>query len=412
MRPTIPVLVGWNPGAMLGEAAKLTTAAAALEASADDLMRDFDTTAAGWFGDAADRARERVGGERTALVTLADAWTAGARVLDSGAVTIANLRGRVVDLVTAAQNDGLQVDSEGGVDAGSASDGLIEWIKRVIAAAQFAFAIKQALAAVDQADRDTALALATATGGTPDPAAMLEGAPALAEGAGEPGGEPYVIGPPTRPEITWDEDYIYNSEDATFDDWKAAAAWKAKMAGARLLRWDLDDSLDAYGHYWSNTGDTFEIDYEEAYSEDEGIRANVDEEIGRAQAGAETLISSGNAEFSMSGDAFPTSAYPVTENWQKTVGGYQQWSSADVTVVGNTVTMTVTVHAEDYYNFNRGQADIASGAPDDANGRFTEIGWAKPFETTGTITRTVTWELGSADEATVVKPESDSRGGD
>lgn len=184
------------------------------------------------------------------------------------------------------------------------------------------------------------------------------------------------------------------------------------MAGARFLRWDLDDALDAYGHYWSNTGDTFEIDYEEAYGEDEGIRANVDEEIARAQAGAETLINSGNAEFSMSGDAFPTSAYPVTENWQKTVGGYQQWSSADVTVDGTTVTMTVTVHAEDYYNFNRGQADIASGAPDDENGRFTEIGWAKPFETTGTITRTVTWELGSPDQATVVKPESDSRGGD
>lgn len=27
MRPTIPVLVDWNPGAMIGEAAKLTGAA-------------------------------------------------------------------------------------------------------------------------------------------------------------------------------------------------------------------------------------------------------------------------------------------------------------------------------------------------------------------------------------------------
>ena len=81
-----------------------------------------------------------------------------------------------------------------------------------------------------------------------------------------------------------------------------------------------------------------------------------------AVAGDATLVNSGNAGFSMSGDALPTSAYPVTENWQKSVGGYQQWSSADVAVDGTTVTMTVTVHAEDYYNFNRGQADIARSA--------------------------------------------------
>ena len=122
--------------------------------------------------------------------------------------------------------------------------------------------------------------------------------------------------------------------------------------------------------------------------------------------GAESLIQAGNRTFSMSGDASPTAHYPETENWQKTVGGYQQWSSADVSVSGNTATMTITVNAEDYYNVNRGQADIASGASDDDNGRFTEIGWAKPFETSGSLTRVVAWGLGSADQATIALPPS------
>ncbi|MCC2317924.1 hypothetical protein [Cellulomonas chengniuliangii] len=109
----------------------------------------------------------------------------------------------------------------------------------------------------------------------------------------------------------------------------------------------------------------------------------------------------------MTGGATPTTSYPVTENWQKTIGGYQQWSSADVAVSGGVVTMTVTVHAEDYYNFNRGQADIASNAPDDENGRFTEVGWAKPFPTTGTLTRTVTWPIGNPASATMSAAEEE-----
>lgn len=103
----------------------------------------------------------------------------------------------------------------------------------------------------------------------------------------------------------------------------------------------------------------------------------------------------------MTGDASASSAYPVTENWQKTIGGYQQWSSADVKVDGDQVTTEIVVHAEDHYNVNRGQADIASGAPDDANGRFTELGWAKPFDSSGSVRRTVTWTLGAPESALV-----------
>lgn len=216
---------------------------------------------------------------------------------------------------------------------------------------------------------------------------------------GEPGGPEFVIGPPTKPDISWDEDFKYGSAEPGVGDYLKRAEWEAKLAGGRLLRSDLDDATQMYRHYWDNDGKPIEFDYEEAYREDPGIRANVDDQISRAQRGAEELIRGGNTSFSMTGDATQTANYPTTENWQKAVGGYQQWSSADVKVEGNKVTMTVTVHAEDHYNFNRGQSDIGTGASDNDNGRFTELGWAKPFDSHGEVTRTVTWELGSAPTA-------------
>jgi hypothetical protein len=69
--------------------------------------------------------------------------------------------------------------------------------------------------------------------------------------------------------------------------------------------------------------------------------------------------------------------------------------------------MEVTVHAEDRYNFNRGDEDIATKAPDDENGRFAELGWAKSFDVNGSVTRTVTWELGSDKPPVVSGGETD-----
>jgi hypothetical protein len=216
----------------------------------------------------------------------------------------------------------------------------------------------------------------------------------------------YSVGPPKKPEFKWDEDFKYNSQSASFSDYTSAAEWKAKLAGAEVLRPDLADATRAYSHYWDNNGASLEIDYAKGYRDDASIRNNVDGEVARTATAVDTMArSSGDGTFSVTGPGRGSAQYPQTENWQKTIGAYQQWSSADVTVKGNQVTMTVKVHAEDHYNFNRGQSDIASGAPDNGNGRFTELGWAKPFDTHGEVTKTVTWTLGnppsSADAAKV-----------
>lgn len=234
------------------------------------------------------------------------------------------------------------------------------------------------------------------TAGFPvDPVAAPPGA-----GPGEPGGPAYVVGPPSKPSLTWDEDFEYDSKEPEVGDYVDWAAWSAKEKAAHFHP-GLQDAADFYSHYMADSGEPRAFDYEAAYRDDEGIRANVDDEVVRAQRGVEELIAAGSTEFSVTGDASASSAYPVTENWQKTIGGYQQWSSADVKVDGDQVTMEIVVHAEDHYNFNRGQADIASGAPDDANGRFTELGWAKPFDSSGSVRRTVTWTLGAPESALV-----------
>lgn len=406
MRPSLPTLRGWSADGLRTEGARLRSAAEQLERIAHEVAASIDSHAPRWTGDAADSARESVAAERSALLSAADRWSSAAQSVSVSAGHIGELRARTLRLVDAATEEGLRVDATGGVSVGRPGSDLVAWVRALALAPVFAHQIAGLLGAIDQADQEAATAIASAAGDDVDAVALLASAP---DGDGDvdlsqPGADGFRLGAPDRPDIEWDEDYIWGSESSTRGDWASAARWKAKMAGARVLRSDLGDALDAYAHYWDNNGELFTIDYERAFTEDSGIQANVTEELARAAAGADRMASAGAVSFAMTGAASGTTSYPVTENWQKTVGGYQQWSSADVVVSGDTVTMTVTVHAEDYYNFNRGQADIASAAPDDENGRFTEIGWAKPFPTSGSLTRTVTWPLGDPASAVTSVP--------
>ena len=229
---------------------------------------------------------------------------------------------------------------------------------------------------------------------SPGPAPTTPPPPPATTGTGGPV-DGYDFGEPQRPDIEWDEGFEYDSKDSNWRDHLSKAEWMAKLEGGRALRSDLDDATAMYDHYWDNNGEPIRFDYEEGYKEDPAIAANVNSEVARTAAAVDEMVRNGNTHFSMTGDPHLATAYPETENWQKTIGGYQQWSSADVTVKDGQVSMTVTVHAEDYYNFTPEQSDIATGAGDNENGRFTEIGWAKPFESSGEVTRTITWPVGS-----------------
>jgi hypothetical protein len=91
-----------------------------------------------------------------------------------------------------------------------------------------------------------------------------------------------------------------------------------------------------------------------------------------------------------------------SENWQKTIGAHNIWGSAFIEVINGIFTMTITIHEVDRYNFNKGMFDIASGEPDDENGRFAVLGWAKSFITKGELVVTVTWKQGNIENSSII----------
>ena len=102
----------------------------------------------------------------------------------------------------------------------------------------------------------------------------------------------YKIGDPEKPHIESDDDFAYDSKDSNWRDHLNKAEWLAKLRGAQIAG-HLPDGTAMYEHYWKNTGEAKEFDYEKAYAEDSGVRAGVDQEIVRAQAAAEELIRAG-----------------------------------------------------------------------------------------------------------------------
>lgn len=206
----------------------------------------------------------------------------------------------------------------------------------------------------------------------------------------------YRIGSPTEPPMTFDEDFVYDpNKKATAEDRWQWVRWGAglHLYGELWRGSELEDATRAYARYRSGTGTDLEINYPKAYREDTNVRNGVDKEIAAAQRDAERRATTGGARFTMTGDA-ERLGDPTTENWQKTIGKHYIWGHADVEACGDQFTMTINSHEKDRYNFNRGAADIATGLPDNANGGFAILGWAKSFITNGKVVKKVTWKMG------------------
>ena len=231
----------------------------------------------------------------------------------------------------------------------------------------------------------------------------------------------FHVGEPTQPQWSYDNDFPYDpNATPTLQDYYNWAKWKVLNEGAEhfggILNRDMPDAIDAYEHYRSGKGTDLKIDYQKAYEEDANIKKTIDGYINDTQHLVEQMIESGQqCPFSITSEIMPVGDeyYPSTENWQKTIGAHQVWISADVTVDENgNINMDTTVHELDRYNFNKGMADIASGASDNENGRFEELGWAKSFTTTGEANFDVTWTEGNINDTTEQSISgSDDRGG-
>lgn len=230
----------------------------------------------------------------------------------------------------------------------------------------------------------------------------LEQAPFVVDGV------EYREGPPTTPEIEFDDDFPYDPEFVpTMDDYINFAKWQVLLRGAQTLMY-LPDGCKTYDHYINGNGETISVDYEKAYRQDSGVRASVDEKINEGIAAAvQYYNSSGKTEFSLTGGpTTSTTHYPVTQNWQKAIGGHTQWNSMDVSVKDNIMKIELSVHELDRYNFDKGKADIATGTNDEVNGRFASAGWAHPFNTESELKREIEIDLSNYTEDTNMKSDN------
>ena len=196
--------------------------------------------------------------------------------------------------------------------------------------------------------------------------------------------------------IEWDNSFPHGSKagqdtpEDHYNWWK----WKAILdVGARGVL-DIQDAADFYEHFRDNSGTPKTFDYGRAYLEDAGVRNRVNARLNDSLQAANEAVAAGMTEATLYSPATSEGPYPVTQNWRKTIGGHTNYTTTNVEVSGDTVTATVTVYARDRWNFDSGKSDPDSGTPDAVNGRFEELGWAKSFDTSGSMTKTYTWKVG------------------
>jgi RHS repeat-associated protein len=219
----------------------------------------------------------------------------------------------------------------------------------------------------------------------------------------------YKEGEPTRPDIKWDNGFPYDpnvgADYSDYANWYLK--WTVMLRGAQA--WGhLPDGSRAYEHYRSASGEDLMVNYDKAYGEDPRIKAGVDAEIESAKVEAERLHKKlGKNKFNITGESVLVDS--STENWLKALGGHRIWGSAEVRYHSGTdeYWMDLTITMEDFYNFNKGQADVHTGLPDDANGRFEVLGWAKSFYSRGSLQRSLKWKRGEAAKVVNVAPKED-----
>jgi hypothetical protein len=212
---------------------------------------------------------------------------------------------------------------------------------------------------------------------------------------------PFIIEKPQNPGFSYDSGFSkFPKQRPTWEDRKSYAAWYAKGLAATNYP-PLMDAGSAYLHYMNGTGESRSFSLKRYLKNDPSGKIMLKNAVSIAKIAAIKLLVSQasitSEGFSAGGNdgRFP---YPSTENWQKTIGAFNFWMSADVSIDTQKdgaliYNMNLTIHAEDLYNFNPGQADIATGTPDDENGRFEVVDLAKQYMNYGEYTTNESWTV-------------------
>jgi hypothetical protein len=255
----------------------------------------------------------------------------------------------------------------------------------------------------------------------------------LDKGATSVSGATYEVGPPKRPTIKHDNGFLQNpldkndpvpipTREPTMEERLYYAGQLAQAEGANALsyipfsdmadsRLGLDNGLAGYRHFLTGGGEDFVFDYE-SYLEDDPAGQRFKEDIKNDVKSATNEIyddlsvdlpdtPNASVTFQMHGGQ-PKGGppYPDTEDWQKAIGGHSVWSNSEITLTRQRdgtilATAKITLEAEDRYNFNPGQNDIATNVPDDERGVLEETGLAHQFTQRGTAVFETSWTIGT-----------------
>jgi hypothetical protein len=265
----------------------------------------------------------------------------------------------------------------------------------------------------------------------------------------------YRIGDPTRPNIHHDNGFLQNPNNPNdptlqptvspsqadkdyYNDQLSQVHWAQRVDGLHIPFTDKDDTarrlsdgIEAYRHFLEGNGADRNFSYDKFVNDDASGKTVLNNAIADTQRGAEDLYKQMVAKdpslankpitFNVTSGAITVGGsnaypYPDTENWQKAIGGHPIWNSATVTVNPPTTpggdpqfSMKYTLHAEDRYNFNPGQADIATGVPDATRGKLEQTGLAHQYTQYSTLNRDVSWTQGNISGTTKTTNPGDGR---
>jgi hypothetical protein len=182
----------------------------------------------------------------------------------------------------------------------------------------------------------------------------------------------------------------------------AEVTWHLKLFGARMFRSDLQDAVALYGHYLGGTGTPYRIDLNRYFVNDPSGRTAYTKIVDTmVEAVLDHYRETRDTHFKLRSDVIPVREacgvpagltclpYPKTENWQKTLGAFALFAWVEASIrsqpKGAEYYLRVRIEAEDRYNFNPGQHDLATKIPDSANGRFQLTGQAREFMVRGRL---------------------------
>ena len=237
----------------------------------------------------------------------------------------------------------------------------------------------------------------------------------------------YQIGPEQRPQLHHDPGFADCIRPATVKDRALYLGWRGFLEAAEagqkvpfVPHNDLPDGLAAYRHFLYGRGRARKFSYDRYVANDKAGEITLENAIVDLQDGIEEIAAQNpyGSGFQVTGTGircdnksmwshlFP---YPKTENWQKAIGAHWIWLSATVGVSRGTprsFVATMTLHAEDLYNFNPGAQDVGTSIPDALNGPLEESCLGQDYLNVSTLVRVLRWE--EADYSWVDNAKRDS----